>query len=335
MSNLTPAPVNMSPGLTNNSKMSEIADIPILKDRAEMLSLSRQFFAKRKVMEVDCPLITSQASVDPYIDLMSVHCQQEVRFLHSSPEYAMKRLLAGGIGDIYQLGHVFRDDEYGRLHNPEFTMAEWYRLGFTFEQMIEDTLEYIFLFLGRQPFTQLSYREAFLRFTGLDYLKAAPDTLIACLKSHGVAPYTGLEQEGKDAILNVLLSVVVEPALKQMGLCVLRDYPASQAALAQVVSKDDELVAERFEVFYEGVELANGYHELADAEEQRKRFQEANKKRLAEGRSPLPIDEAFLKALEKGIPDCCGVAVGFDRLMLLRHRAAALKDVLPLCWRNS
>lgn len=286
-------------------------------------------------MEVDCPFLSTGASVDPYIDLMSVACSQAaLRYLHSSPEYAMKRLLSLGIGDIYQLSHVFRDDEYGRFHNPEFTMAEWYRIGMAYEEMIAETLEYIELFLGPKPIEKIAYRDAMQTYAGVDYLHSTEQQLIDCLKARGVEPYSTLITEGRDAILHVILSVAVEPAFKEKELCVLLDYPASQAALSQVYSKGEEMAAKRFEVFYRGVELANGYHELTDAHEQRKRLNEANQKRIAEGRKPLPPDEFFLSALEKGLPDCCGVAVGFDRLMMLRQGCSSINEVLPFGWQE-
>lgn len=307
-----------------------------LRDRAKMLALSRRFFAEKGVIEVDCPFLSSGASVDPYIDLMSVSCSQgPQRYLHSSPEYAMKRLLSMGMGNIYQLSHVFRDDECGRFHNPEFTMAEWYRIGIQFEEMIAETLEYIELFLGTKDVEHIAYREALQRYAGVDYLNATDQQLLECLNDYGVKPYPALASEGRDAILHMILSVVVEPAFKEKELCVLLDYPASQAALSQVYDKGNEMVAKRFEVFYQGVELANGYHELADAHEQRRRLHDANQKRTEEGRKRLPADEFFLKALEKGIPDCCGVAVGFDRLMMLRQGSESIDEILPFGWQNS
>lgn len=306
-----------------------------LYDRAELLARSRQFFAQKKIIEVDCPHLCSSASVDPYIDLMSVSCSHApLGYLHSSPEYAMKRLLVLGIGDIYQLSHVFRDEECGRLHNPEFTMTEWYRVGISIEEMIAETIEYIQLFLGEQPLEAISYRDAFKKYAQIDYLHAETDELLRCLTHHEIEPYPLLAAEGKDALLNVILATVIEPELKKLSLCVLKDYPASQAALAKTFQKEDEKVAERFEIFYQGIELANGYHELCDPIEQRKRFQASNEIRAKEGRTHLLPDERFLKALEEGLPDCCGVAVGFDRLMMLRHQASQIADIMPFGWQE-
>ena len=296
-----------------------------------MLAKARIFFSQRNVLEVDCPLITQAASVDAHIDLIEVDGGSETRYLHSSPEYGMKRLLADGIGDIYQLAHVFRKGEISGKHNPEFTMAEWYRLGISFEQMMMETADFVRLFIGDLPLKILSYRDAFKEFLGIDYLTSTMTELLEVLRSHDIIPYPGVEEEGKDAILNLILGSLIEPHLGKGEICALAYYPSSQAALAKTALRDDEKVAERFELYYQGIELANGYHELADAKEQRERLIESNQHRIQLGKSPLPIDEHFLKALEKGLPECCGVAVGFDRLMMLRHKQE-IGEVIPFAW---
>lgn len=308
-----------------------------MQDRASLMRQARLFFDQRGVMEVDCPILSAQASVDLHIDLIkAIYQGSSLHYLHSSPEYGMKRLLSLGIGDIYQLSHVFRDGECGQRHNPEFMMAEWYRIGFTFEQMIEESVAFIQLFLGKIPFRILSYREAFQRYLGIDYCALSDHELFEYIVKCGIAFYPSLQQEGRDAMLNLLLGALIEPELgTQRELVVLAYYPASQAALAQKRLRGDEPVAERFEIYYRGVELANGYHELTDAAEQRERFVEANAMRQALGKEPLPIDEAFLDALAQGLPDCCGVAVGFDRLMMLRHEGASIADVLAWSWHEA
>lgn len=270
-------------------------------------------------MEVDCMMVTDAPSIDAYIDLIPVMPKNGVcQWLHSSPEYAMKRLIAEGIGDIYQLGHVFRDGEKGARHNPEFTMAEWYRMGIAFEEMMLETCAFIQLFLGELPVELLSYSEAFQRHLGIDPLKATDDELLSLAKQIG---YASIETEGRDAWLNILIASYVEPHLGKNQITVLYHFPASQAALAQIKGA----VAERFEVYYCGQELANGYHELANSKEQRERFYKANTLRAE---PLLPFDEAFLNALDK-LPDCCGVAVGFDRLMMLRNGVKNISDILP------
>lgn len=305
--------------------------INVLKDRAGMLAKARQFFHDRNILEVDCPQITIAASVDAHIDLIPVHAAGHWRYLHSSPEYGMKRLLAEGIGDIYQLAHVFREGEKSDKHNPEFTMAEWYRVGYDFAQMIEETVDFIRLFVGKLPYRRISYREAFLQYAKIDYVHATFEELLDFIRTHDIPAYSALEQEDKDACLNLILGFLIEPQLGKEELCVLDYYPSTQAALAKKSQRADEQVAERFEVYYKGIELANGYHELTNAQEQRQRFIEANLHRRQLGKQMLPIDEYFLQALEKGLPDCCGVAVGFDRLMMLRHEAS-IDEVLPFAW---
>ena len=214
-------------------------------------------------------------------------------------------------------------------HNPEFTMAEWYRVGGTFEALIAETVEFIQLFLGALPSETMTYRQAVLQFTGIDYTKVVPSQLISWLRQQGI-PTTETE---KDNLLNIILGLFVEPHFRHGNLCVLRHYPSTQAALAQTLELPDETVALRFEVYCSGTELANGYLELTNAQEQRQRLVEANESRLQLGKTALPIDEHFLAALETGLPPCTGVAVGFDRLMMLRHGCDDIKDVLPFGWK--
>lgn len=312
-----------------NTSLESKTKIDRLYDRALMLKRARHFFAERGVIEVDCPLLTAKASVDAHIDLIpAIYQENEIRYLHSSPEYGMKRLLADGMGDIYQLAHVFRDGEWGVKHNPEFMMAEWYRLGMSLEGIIDETVEFIRLFLGDLPYTIVSYRDLFKRYAGIDYVHLSEEELFEYIQRTGISFYPKIVEEGKDALLNLILATQIEPKLGQEELTVLAYYPASQAALAQKRWHDSEQVAERFEVYYQGVELANGYHELTDAKEQRLRFIEANEMRLSLGKKTLPIDEQFLDALERGLPDCSGVAVGFDRLMMLRQKQGNIADVI-------
>lgn len=307
-----------------------------LQDRARMLKAARTFFEERAVLEVDCPILTAQASVDAHIDLIvALYRGVEKRYMHSSPEYGMKRLLAEGIGDIYQLSHVFRDEEFSVKHNPEFTMAEWYRLGFSLEQMMEETVEFARLFLGDLSYRVVHYRDLFLQKIGIDYVTASEHDLFEYIQAQHIPFYPSIKEEGKDALLNLILGSQIEPKLGQEELLVLAYYPASQAALAQKRWHKEEQVAERFELYYQGMELANGYHELANAEEQHQRFEEANTLRLALGKETLPPDEHFLKALAKGLPDCCGVAVGFDRLMMLRQGQKEIANVLAWGWQQA
>jgi len=286
-----------------------------------MLAAARAFFAARAILEVDCPALSQAAAVDAHIDPIATSCG---RYLSTSPEYPMKRLLASGSGDIYQLAHVFRKGEVGQKHNPEFMMAEWYRVGISYAEMQQESCAFIRLFLGDLPNETLSYRSAFLRCAGIDPFAASEKELLA---HPGIKPYPGIEREGRDALLNLILADAVEPRLGEEKLTVLTGYPPSQAALARTIVEEGVKVAERFEIYYKGVELANGYHELNDAAEQRRRFEEANRQR----EEPLPLDENFLHALPR-LPDCCGVAVGFDRLMMLRCGVSGIGEIFPFTW---
>lgn len=273
----------------------------LLKNRAQMLALARQFFFERNVIEVDCGALVKRAPIDANIDVI----ETTDGFLHTSPEYAMKRLIVQGSGDIYFLGHVYRKGELGRLHNPEFTMAEWYRLGFSFNQMIQETCDFLKLFLGELPIQILSYKEAF---SGVN------------------VPHRNDWSETENR--HYILSHCIEPNLGKNGLTVLIHYPPNEAALACVVEKDGEKVAERFEIYYQGVELANGYHETSNASELKRRFMLENEARKTRGLETYLLDEEFLAAMEKGMPDCCGVSVGFDRAFMLSQKASQLSTVI-------
>jgi lysyl-tRNA synthetase class 2 len=247
----------------------------------------------------------------------------------------MKRLLSLGSGVIYQMRHVFREGDWGSLHNPEFMMVEWYRLGFTLSQLIEETLDLIRLFVGKLPSEKMSYRNAFQKYLGIDYLHATPWKLLEIAKSHNITLSEKANQWSKETLLDLLMSFIIEPQLGKGKLTVITDYPATHAALAKIEQKEDEPVAQRFEISFEGIELANGYHELTDPKEQRVRLHQENEKRKLNGKETLPLDEHFLLALERGIPDCCGVAVGFDRLMLLNQKKPLLADILPISWAEA
>jgi elongation factor P--(R)-beta-lysine ligase len=315
--------------------MSPACKISILKDRAKMFEKARSFFSERNILEVDTPILSRTAPIDEHIDVMEVALKDtDMGYLHTSPEYAMKRLLSLGIGDIYQMGHVFRKNELGHLHNPEFTMAEWYRVDMAFEPFILETLDFIRLFLGDLPHRKMTYRDTLKHFTGLDYLPLGCEELLSYIESRGIEISSSKESLDKDALLTLITGFLVEPELGKDELFVLTDYPASQAALARTETKQGESVAKRFEIYFKGIELANGYHELTDAKEQRKRFQESNLKRASHGKQLLPIDEHLLRALEKGLPECCGVAVGIDRLIQLRHGTEKLCEVLPFGWEE-
>lgn len=300
--------------------MTGLSRREILQDRAAQLARARTFFAERNVLEVDTPALSKATSVDLYIDPLAVQCCNETAYLHTSPEYRMKRLLSEGIGDIYQLGHVYRDFEHGNRHSPEFTMAEWYRCDFTFQQCMQETLDFIKLFIPVSNTRFITYKEAFEEFLHFD-----PFTI----SDAELQQKTGQQFTFRDDHLSYLLAMHIEPHLGANKTCAaLYYYPPSQAALAKVVTFDANKVAERFEIYYQGIELANGYHELQDPAEQRARLVEANELRRSIGKPELPIDEEFLDALHRGLPETCGVSVGFDRCMMLRHELPTLTHAI-------
>lgn len=292
-----------------------------------MLARTRVFFSEKNVLEVDTPLLNKAAPIDTHIDVMQVQvAPSQVGYLHTSPEYALKRLLSEGSGDIYQLSHVFRAGEIGPLHSPEFTMIEWYRTHLSYQAFIEEALQLIRLFLGSLPSETLTYHDALQKYAGVNSTSTSNEQLYASARRHNIHISSGAATWDRDILLTLLFSFLVEPHLGNNCLTVICDYPSSQAGLA----KTEEEIAYRFEIYARGIELANGYDELLDAQEQRKRLHAANKQRISLGKDPLPIDEEFLAALERGLPNCCGVAVGFDRLMLLRHNASCLAEILPI-----
>jgi elongation factor P--(R)-beta-lysine ligase len=308
----------------------------MLELRAALLARTRGFFAARGVLEVDTPIVVNAPVTDVHIHsarvmLEAADLEEATRqpyFLHTSPEYAMKRLLAAGSGDIYQICHVVRGLERGRLHNAEFTLIEWYRIGYSLDALMSEVEELVRGLLGRSraspPAEQVSYREAFLQALALDPFTAP----VAQLAEHARrAGFPGAATD-RDELLELLMGTVVGPRLGQGGLTFVHAYPASQAALARL-DPNDPRAAQRFELYCDGIELANGFHELASAREQRERFEgdAAERRRL-----DLPVtalDERLLAALEAGLPDCCGVALGFDRTLMLAAGAERIDAVLP------
>jgi lysyl-tRNA synthetase class 2 len=318
----------MSPALT--------LKINLLRSRAQALAAARSFFAKRGVLEVDCNALVYKPPLDSNIDVMSVAVTlREVGYLHTSPEYAMKQLLCETAQDIYFLGHVYRQGEIGWRHNPEFTMAEWYRIGFSFDQMIEETCDFITLFTKPLPKRKLSFRKAFEYYVGINYSHDSIATLYDAAKRHAIDLSENALLWDRDTFLSLLLTHVIEPKLGQEELTILIDYPCSEAALACVVEKEGELVAERFEIYGNGLELANGYHELDDPIELRRRFTLKNEKRVEEGKEPYALDEQFLSSLSKGkFPPCCGVSVGFDRVLMLKYKLQTISEILLNPWAS-
>lgn len=311
------------------------ASLDVLRARARLLADVRRFFAERGVLEVETPILSRAGTTDPNLESFTSHYAGpgapggEPLFLQTSPEFFMKRLLAAGSGPVYQVGRVFRNGESGRRHNPEFTLLEWYRPGFDHHQLMDEVEQLLAGLLSLQTdgrrAERLSYAEAFQRHAGIDPHNADAAALAQCAADCGLRPSSDLND--RDGWLDLLLVTVVEPALGVDGLTFLYDYPASQAALARVRPGVPAL-AERFEVYLHGIELANGFHELADAREQAERFAAERRLRAQRGQADVPEDRRLLEALEHGLPDCAGVAVGLDRLLMAALGADSLDQVL-------
>lgn len=309
------------------------ASISALQQRAELMRYIREFFHQRQVMEVDTPVMSNCAVSDPFIDSIEVAYQPTLAspvqplYLQTSPEYAMKRLLAAGSGAIYQMSKVFRNGEYGSRHNPEFTMLEWYRPGLDDQQLMDEVEALIKPVLGLDQVERITYADLFQRYLGFSPEETSLEQLIETTQQHIEIE---LQDDDPNTWLNLLMSHVIEPQLKQVEAIFVMDYPASQAALAKVrPNSEGVLVAARFELFIRGVELANGYHELTDWQEQQTRLEADQQQRQLLDLPQRPLDHRLVSALKSGMPECAGVALGFDRLLMLAEQVPALSDILP------
>lgn len=313
-------------------KWTPSASIETLKQRAEIVSTIRGFFAERDVLEVETPSMSQATVTDVHLDTFKTefigpgYAQGVPLYLMTSPEFHMKRLLASGSGCIYQICKSFRNEEAGRNHNPEFTMLEWYRVGFDHHKLMDEMDELLQRILRCKKAVRKTYQQAFIDALDVCPLQASMDKLREAAAKLGLADIAEREED-RDTLLQLLFCMGVETKIGIDEPCMVYDFPASQAALAQI-SKQDSRVAERFEVYYQGIELANGFHELADAKEQLVRFEADNKKRVAMGLSEQPIDMNFIAALEAGFPDCAGVALGIDRLIMLALQQEHIRDVI-------
>lgn len=327
------------------------ASLETLRLRGELLETVRRFFRGRGYWEVETPVLSRDVVIDAHLDPFCVETavgrRSETWYLQTSPEFHMKRLLAAGATEIFQVSRVMRLGELGRLHNPEFTMIEWYRVGDTHHEQMDCTEALVrsvfvragelqvrdadvrrpFDFSSTRPFLRISYDEAFERFAGRRVLRCTTNELAALAERHGVSAPPGLAPDDRDGWLNLLLACVVEPHLGKSEPTFLYDYPASQSALARV-REDDPPVAERFELYLEGVELCNGYHELTDPHELRRRMRVQSESRAKEGLRDLPHDNRLLDAMDAGLPASSGVALGFDRLAMLALGKETLSEVM-------
>jgi lysyl-tRNA synthetase class 2 len=303
-----------------------------LRQRAALNALIRAFFAERDVLEVETPMLSAAGNTEPNIDSFQTRFSGHVdagtaqRWLRTSPEYPLKRLLAAGVGDCYELGRVFRNGEVGGRHNPEFTMLEWYRVGWDHRRLIDETAALVRAALGlvqrEATLRVLDYRSLYKQYVELDPFEASIEQLQAPLSE------VRIEAEGltRDDWLDLLMTHCIQPQFDDDSMTVVHDWPASQAALARIRSGTPPL-AERFELYLGAVELANGYHELNDADEQRARFLRDHAVRRARGAVLPPVDEPLLDVLP-ALPDCAGVAVGVDRLLMAMNRTGRIADVL-------
>jgi len=295
------------------------ATLAVLQKRALVLATIRQFFAERGVLEVETPALSAAATPDPNLHSLAV---TDAGYLHTSPEFPMKRLLAAGSGPIYQLARVFRGGEAGRLHNPEFTLLEWYRPGWDYVQLMDEVAALINAILPQpRPVESVTYHHALTHYAEIDERIASAADVQACLVQHDIAIPGDLSRA---EALDLLVSSVVQPQLGRENITFLVDYPADQASLAKI----SQGVAQRFEVFVDGVELANGFQELTDATEQRQRFAQENAQRAAQAQPQMPLDEHFLAALAAGLPESAGVALGVDRLLMCALGAVSIQEVI-------
>jgi len=320
----------MSPELKSNDWWPT-ANFDDLKARADLLRVVRDFFFKKGVLEVDTPLMCRFAPTATYIAPIPVYYASHSApfYLQTSPEYAMKRLLAAGSGSIYQICKAFRNNEEGRLHNPEFTMLEWYRLGFDHHALMDEVEELLMIALNSQPAERVTYQTLFLQHLQIDPLMASCQQLKECAvaKNIQIAPEV-VETLTIDDWLDLLMSHCIEPVLGFHQPVMVYDFPASKAALAKITAGNPP-VAERFEVYIQGIELANGYHELTDPNIQLERFQMDVVLRENLGLPFVAIDPYLVQPLQAGLPPSAGIALGFDRLVMLKIQQFNMQAVIP------
>ena len=309
--------------------------------RARLNALIRGFFAARGVLEVETPVLSRAGNTDPNIASFSLGFSgrtdggPRTRWLRTSPEFALKRLLASGLGDCYELGRVFRDGEAGGRHNPEFTMLEWYRVGWEHLQLIDETVALVresLALVGRSAHVRaVTYRDLYRDTLGFDVFTATDAALVAALGDLRIDP-DGLQ---RDDWLDLLMTHRIQPLFEADALLAVMDYPASQCALARVRGEGDDAIAERFELYLGPLEVANGYHELTDPDEQRARFDRDREVRRVRGQPCPPQDEFLLDALAAGMPACAGVALGVDRLLMALACTDRIADVLACDFANA
>lgn len=305
----------------NQANWQPAAPIKQLKQRSLLIRQIRDFFFERDVMEVDTPAMSHATVTDVHLHTFQTqfvgpgYAGGQKLFFMTSPEFHMKRLLAAGSGCIYQIAKAFRNEENGRYHNPEFMMLEWYRVGFDHHKLMDEMDDLLQLVLKSDKAERMTYQNTFLNVLGVCPLEGSMEELKACAGTLGLSDIADPEED-RDTLLQLLFSIGVEPKIGQTVPAFVYDFPASQAALAKINPQDNR-VADRFEVYFKGIELANGFHELDNPQEQLQRFEEDNQKRIEMGLEPQPIDHHLIEALKAGLPSCAGVALGIDRLIML------------------
>jgi elongation factor P--(R)-beta-lysine ligase len=309
--------------------------LELLRLRAQLLQKIRQFFAERNVLEVETPVLCSAIGTDPNLDFFATTYdrlpQKQTLFLQTSPEFAMKRLLAAGCGSIYQICKAFRNGEVGRYHNPEFTLLEWYRVGYNLPELMDEITELMkFLFAendGLQNVQRISYQSLFQQQTGLNPLVFAYNDYQKYALDHGLVDAINLCGQDHARWLDFIFSHQIQPNLRQNTLWLVYGYPACMPSLARI-SEDSFLVTDRVELFLDGVELGNGYYELNDAKDQERRFDKEIALRQATMRPSVNKDMRLLAAIASGLPDCSGIAIGLDRILMLLTNSPAIDEVL-------
>jgi len=299
-----------------------------------MLQNIRAFFAQQGVLEVDTPVLSAASITDPHISSFKTIYQEQVYYLQTSPEFFMKRLLAAGAGDIYQIARVFREDEQGHWHNPEFSMLEWYRTGQDHHGLMDEIEQLLAQLVNTLDTTghwsvvnRISYEQAFIDILGINPLDASCAELKHLTSKNKIEIPVGMDEENKDMWLDWLMTQAIAPAFSKQEFTFLYDYPASQAALARI-GTDNPGIAHRFEIFAGELELGNGFYELIDAQEQGRRFDNENLRRQRQGQEEIPVDKNLLAALEHGLPECSGVAIGLDRLLMVLLGKAHITEVV-------
>jgi len=311
--------------------------------RAAVLAQIRAFFLSKNIVEVETPVLAASTVTDVHLDAFisqyhyspDSHCTQSVNlYAQTSPEFAMKRLLASGYGCCYQICKAFRHEQHGRFHNPEFTMLEWYRLGFDHIKLMDEVAELLEIILGCQQVQRISYQELFIKEVNIDPLLTNKAQLIALIAGHNKLSDWLETEDCVDTLLQFVMAELIEPKIGQDIPCFVYNFPASQASLAKI-SVEDPRVAERFECYFKGIELANGFHELTDVEQQKLRFEQDNEIRAQLGKQAQDIDKHFISALANGLPDCAGVALGIDRLVMLATSAVNIEQVMTFPITNA